>query len=88
VNNSRIPLIMVCGNCSHWHETGPQRFPDGTVNATLPILGECREHLRSQQIVVNTPQGPRQAGWISGYPPVPADFTACSRFLEKVQLIT
>lgn len=66
-------MKAICRNCQHWH----QRDLD-PMNLAAPRGGECREQLHVLLMPLTGGLGLQTL-----YPPVPADWPACGRFVER-----
>lgn len=49
--------VKSCAKCAHSFQDGPNQL----CRFNPPV---------AQPIIVNTPQGPQVAGWVSGFPPI------------------
>ena len=67
-----------CGTCSHWRK---QVDPSNIAN----IQGLCVE---GPPCVSAIQQSPGRIALMSNYPTLPADFQACDRHQQKIEVIT
>jgi hypothetical protein len=77
------PKPQTCKDCKHWHILPRPRDASGAVDMSVPVAGECREHLHAGLMR-------HQSGamvWVSGYPPVSEENPICGRFQARPFLL-
>lgn len=73
---------ICCGQCRHWHKQ-PQPQVDEAGDKDQPLKGLCTE---APPTVTILPDGHGGTLTLVGYPPLPAGYLACNRFVARAKI--